>query len=142
MPINDSLAILYIIVRNDLASMNPGKAIAQGSHAANKAALIAEATEKNLYSSWCGQAGTFGTVLVLSAKDMEAIHLLLDEIEQKDILNREYVSGVVLDSTYPIKDGLYTHHVPLETCGFVMCFQGSKAHEIIRGRSKEFPLYK
>lgn len=141
-------AILYIIMRSDLASMNPGKAIAQGSHAANKAACHAEVAAPALYENWSNQAQNqnFGTVIVLAGKDMNAVRDLIEEVEAKTTVGTSEqnacVVGTVLDSTYPIRDGSVTHHIPLETCGYIMCYRGSKANEIVRGRDKEFPMYK
>ncbi len=141
-------AILYIIMRTDLASMNPGKAIAQGSHASNAAAKHAENMVPGLYEDWRGESfrQNFGTVIVLAGKNMEAIQDLLDEVAAKTITSTDpfqsNVRGVVLDETYPLRDGSVTHHIPLETCAYIMCYRGSKANEIVRGRDKEFPMHK
>lgn len=45
---------LYILMRTDLASMNPGKAVAQGSHAANQMAFQARRfdTVRPLLEEW------------------------------------------------------------------------------------------
>ncbi len=96
--------ILYILIRNDLPSMNPGKAMAQASHASNaflhkyeiKMHSLDEKT-RFLVESWKNSTTQgFGTVLVLSAS--------LTEIE-KTVFNSNkmgyHLSDLVVDPTYP-----------------------------------------
>lgn len=140
--------ILYLIMRSDLASMNTGKAIAQGSHAANCAAKKAEIENPSLYAAWAGQASGqhFGTVVVLSCRSLDMIRDLTEEAMAISVIGNnslnETVAGIVLDSTYPLDDGAFRHHIPLETCGFVMCNKGSKVHDLIRSKKTDFPLHK
>lgn len=112
--------VLYIIMRTDLESMNPGKAMAQASHASN--AFVHEAEKLARYSKyateqleeWRGETQQgFGTVLVLggSMNDIEDTATMLEK--------GEYICGVVHDPTYPIKDGDVTHFIPLNTCAYV-----------------------
>lgn len=124
--------VLYIIMRNDLESMNCGKAIAQGSHASN--AFVHEfhaymqevnGRSKNrdmkkiedlnhAFTTWETETGQgFGTVLVLEGKYPE----IKNSVDTMFKLG--YISGMVFDPTYPILDGQSVHHIPLETCGFV-----------------------
>jgi len=121
--------VLYILMRNDLASMNCGKAIAQGSHASN--AFVHHYNEVMGYVStdlgnekieelnksfhkWCNSTTQgFGTVLVLEGN--------FNNIKKTiDTMNRlGYISRTVFDPTYPIIDGSVLHQIPLETCGYV-----------------------
>jgi peptidyl-tRNA hydrolase len=58
--------ILYILMRNDLPSMNAGKAMAQASHASN--AFWHEYSQRKEVKAWAKSTKQgFGTVLVLSA---------------------------------------------------------------------------
>lgn len=83
-------------MRNDLPSMNPGKAMAQASHASN--AFIHRSTGKEV-DEWRNQTKQgFGTVLVLAASQKQ-IHKILNQ----DFLQIEgYIStGIVTDPAYP-----------------------------------------
>jgi len=82
--------ILYILMRNDLPSMNAGKAMAQASHASN--AFVKKYGQNKHVKEWSNEtAQGFGTVIVLSANKKQidsAVH------------NSE-VADVVVDPTYP-----------------------------------------
>lgn len=122
-------AVLYILMRTDLASMNAGKAIAQGSHASNQFVhdfhnLMREAApdtasdktaalNKAFYEWENSTASGFGTVLVLGGKWETQIQPALKELAGK------YISAPVFDPTYPIVDGEVVHHIPLHTCAYV-----------------------
>lgn len=125
--------VLYIIMRNDLDSMNCGKAIAQGSHAAN--AFVdhfhryiqitnalpgnkeniskAENINKAFYDWEQSTQQAFGTVLVLEA-NIKSIYATIDKMKAM-----EYIAGIIHDPTYPIVDGEVIHHIPLDTCAYV-----------------------
>lgn len=126
------MPVLYILMRNDLDSMNCGKAIAQGSHASNAFvhefhAFMQEVNGKSknhdmkkieelnrAFVEWENSTDQgFGTVLVLEGK-YQNIKNTVDTM-----FNFGYISGMVFDPTYPILDGETVHHIPLETCGFV-----------------------
>ena len=134
--------VLYILMRNDMDSMNCGKAIAQGSHASNAfvkhmEGFIQEWNFKpvrsdqimaniNGFSNWEKETPQgFGTVLVLEAKYND----IKNTIDIMDKLG--YVSGIVFDPTYPILDGEVVHHIPLETCGYV--FVPQKETDFVSG---------
>lgn len=125
-----TLPVLYILMRNDLASMNPGKAIAQGSHAANAFdrhfhAFSQEANTRPVNSGVCGASikafaewenstpQGFGTVLTLEGKMVD----ISTTITVFKALG--YIASVVHDPTYPIVDGDIVHHIPLDTCGYI-----------------------
>jgi len=122
--------VLYIIMRNDLDSMNPGKAIAQGSHASN--AFLAkfnrmmqeysvdsakkeraEKLNKDVTTWETATSQGFGTVLVLEGSMPD-----IDDAVSK-VKDRGYLADIVHDPTYPIKDGGVVHHLPLDTCAYV-----------------------
>ena len=108
---------LYILMRTDLESMNPGKAMAQANHAygALKATIRSKLFRQNAYVAWMDQTPQeFGTTIVLGgAKDEIDYALKLCK------LNRNIVHGWVHDPTYPLRDGEVTHLIPLDTCAFV-----------------------
>lgn len=122
--------ILFILMRNDIASMNPGKAIAQGTHASNAFVKKVEAFTQiyntkskhtdiedatiNGFREWeYSTPQGFGTVLVLEGRMSEF----------KPIINTfqalGYVADVITDPTYPIMDGEIVHYVNMETCAYV-----------------------
>ena len=73
---------LYILMRNDLASMNPGKAIAQGSHATNifERELVKWSSFESDHGTWIGNMvdiwrgdRDFGRCLLSRSKEMSWI---------------------------------------------------------------------
>lgn len=146
-----SVPILYILARNDLASMNPGKLAAQASHASNafvhhfhafaqeqnskaKTPLFEECS-KAFYNWEHSTSQGFGTVIVLEGK-MREINLSV-----KTLINMNYIAGIIHDPTYPILDGEVVHHVPLDTCGYVFIpdIDTSLEAKLILNK---YPLYK
>lgn len=112
---------LYILMRTDLASLNPGKAMAQANHAygALKAAIRSKLFRQNAYVTWMDQTPQeFGTTIVLAGTGEEIASAL-----RLCRTNRDIIAGWVHDPTYPITDGEVTHTIPLNTCAFVF---GSK----------------
>lgn len=114
--------VLYILMRTDLESMNPGKGMAQASHASN--AFVSRMNSRNkanpdsdrtkLFHSWQDEtAQNFGTVLVLGST-IDQIHNITDVATR---LN--FDSDIIVDPTYPIRDGEVTHFIELETCGYI-----------------------
>lgn len=115
--------ILYIIMRTDLASMNPGKGMAQASHAygALKKHVRENPEVKKALLSWMGQTPQeFGTTIVLGGTPDE-IHGALATGWWLDV---PVAAGWVHDDTYPVRDGEVTHLIPMDTCAFVF---GTKA---------------
>lgn len=104
---------LYVIVRNDLTSMTPGKAEAHSGHAASALILrhvVHAKRDKHSQSfkkrilAWDHKKLGFGTQINLSGtiNDMLAIDEWLE-----DCAMDEHVSGWVIDPTYPFSDGVY-----------------------------------
>jgi len=118
--------VLYIIVRNDMASMNPGKAAAQACHAANLAVGLATLCSMPFLQTWLDSGKGFGTTIVLvgAIDDIQRTLLFLPNSD-------EIISGTVVDPTYPIRDGQVTHEIPITTAAY---FFGSKSllSEILR----------
>ena len=141
----------YILMRNDLSSLNAGKAMAQASHASN--AFVAhfhryaqdynskpvhtetETSTMTGFADWENStAQSFGTVLVLAAK-MPDIKATVDIFKGVG-----YIADVIHDPTYPIVDGEVVHYVPLDTCAYV--FVPSKETDVIASALlKRFPLH-
>lgn len=118
---NDKYPVLYILMRNDLRSMNAGKAMAQASHASN-AFVFAQlkvmlkrpwSTVKEFYNVFFGQYNPadddatfmrwirstpqgFGTVLVLA----------VNEQQMRSTISNAHMMGlatdVIHDPTYPV----------------------------------------
>ena len=108
--------VLYILMRTDLQSLNPGKAMAQAAHAANAFvdSVIQRQSVPEYFYRWQESTSQgFGTVVVLGcdAKQLTCITNIADTIGLS--------SGVVNDPTYPLQDGKVTHYIPLCTCGWV-----------------------
>lgn len=103
---------LYILCRNDMASMGAGKTIAQGAHVANDfmwKEIHIPWTEKKVNTElmeWVAEAGAFGTTITLSAN--------VNEINECVRLAKEYgfIAGITVDPEYHIKDGETWHIVP------------------------------
>ena len=118
--------VLYILMRTDLESMNPGKAVAQGVHAGNlfthkiKPELgIADADTLRLYNHWSNMTDQgFGTTIALGVDG----DLLFKVVIAADDMGA--FAGIAHDPSYPLQDGDFTHLIPLDTCGFVF---GDKA---------------
>jgi peptidyl-tRNA hydrolase len=107
--------VLYILMRTDLASMNPGKAVAQGAHAANQFVYELQLREKeDVYYEWekSTEKG-FGTTICLSVDEAMMNKIVEFAVEAG------YIAGIVHDPTYPLVDGKVVHQLPLDTCGYV-----------------------
>ena len=102
---------LYVLMRTDMASMTPGKSMAQACHAGGQ--FQKEFGKTDNYKRWAKQANGFGTTLVMAAN--------LDMIEALSIKGRNHrlACGVVTDSTYPIEDGDVVHLLPIVTCSYI-----------------------
>lgn len=141
--------VLYILMRNDITSMNPGKAMAQASHASNAFVHQTDAyiqsfverkariEELNKYfHEWQNETGYgFGTVLVLEGR-MTEFKPLISTFKALD-----YMADVIVDPTYPIVDGEIVHHVCLETCAYVFVPDKENDHTA-SALLRKFPLHK
>jgi peptidyl-tRNA hydrolase len=112
------MKILYILMRTDMLSMNPGKAIAQGSHATSKFHNAMNnpsgaASWSADYVEWRRQAGGFGTVLTLGCTEAQMFQAI------NNAQRAGVPCGIVNDPTYPLRDGATTHFFPVNTCAWV-----------------------
>jgi len=124
---------LFVWIRSDLESMTPGKAAAQVAHAASQAAyLIANESdgvrgaasyrkweqdasqERNAHSrfpdrAFCG----FGTTIVLDGGDGDQLERdFYQYLSDADMFR----SGLIVDPSYPVRDGRVTHLLEMLTC--------------------------
>lgn len=124
---------LYILMRTDMASMNPGKAMAQAAHAANVFMHRCERMRDSYlegYPQWTGDenvnefpaeapdslvqskgAGTTITLAVGSERELREI--------VQSARDDGYAASLYMDVSYPIRDGSVVHTLPLVTCGYV-----------------------
>ena len=131
--------VLYILMRTDMDSMNPGKAMAQASHASNAFVSNAEPgynVDEELFNDW-QQSTTqgFGTVLVLAVNEAQMrTAVMVAESFGVD----KFPCDIIHDPTYPIVDGDIVHHVPLDTCAYVF---GDKEDPLLASILQNFPLH-
>jgi peptidyl-tRNA hydrolase len=117
--------ILYILMRTDLASLNPGKAMAQAAHA--QAAFSKKIVQKYggagfLGGEWCRETEQgFGTTIVLAIPSEADLLKVVDEARYVQIPGtRKFVSAeVIFDPSYPVQDGRVVHFLHMATCGYV-----------------------
>jgi len=80
---------LYILMRNDLASMNAGRCMAQASHAAN--AFIHMFGKNRDVKEWQNQTTQgFGTAIVLSADELQ-IKLVDRKLTESGFFIKDYL---------------------------------------------------
>lgn len=136
------LPVLYTLMRNDLNSLNCGKAIAQGNHAGTKFAFRAatllcqprlepETVISQKIKQWLGATNDgFGTSLTIECdpKQIEAV------VEFAQRLSLDFcMSGLVIDPTYPVPDGKppepnrVVHYIPTLTCAYVFGYKDELA---------------
>ena len=123
---------LYILMRTDLASLNPGKAMAQASHAYGALKSVIRKypeVQRHYLHGMDSTEQEYGTTIVLggNAGDIEYALALAEG-------DAGIVSGWVHDPTYPILDGEVTHLLPIDTCAFVF---GSRAKCVLALNSLE-----
>lgn len=129
-------APLYILMRSDMASLNPGRAMAQAAHAANQfifeAQFNVDQNLQNKVREWQEETPYgFGTTIVLDAHSDELIYKTLTWLSPKDYFARE-----VVDPEYVIKDGEVAVTLrDVLTCAFVFPISGD-VREL-----KKFALY-
>jgi len=135
--------ILYILMRTDLDSLTPGKAMAQAVHAGNALESHFETTmqitatssdkleqeyAKSLseaFYAWKHQTDQdFGTTIVLGGS-MSKIKVDIECLQRN-----KFLAAVVHDPTYPLGDGAVTHLIPLDTCAYV--FAPDKDNQYLR----------
>ena len=130
----DDFPVLYILMRTDMESMNAGKAMAQASHASNaflhnvNSQTDLTPSKQSLVMEWQGSTKQgFGTVLVLAVNENE---MWTAASVAKDC---GFISGVVHDPTYPIRDGAVCHFLPIDTCAYVFGYKSDPTLSAILG---------
>jgi len=141
MPV-ETFPVLYILMRNDMASMNAGKAMAQASHASNafwKAANEGfldkshSAFQEQLLNEWqLSTSQGFGTVLVLAVNEAQ-MNTAVDVATALD-----FMASVIHDPTYPLRDGEICHFLPVNTCAYIF---GDKNDPMLSAVVGRFPLH-
>lgn len=122
---DEKVPYLYILMRSDLDSLNPGKMVAQGAHAANQFTHTMDAIIKDmddnspvssffLYQAWkTSTPHGFGVTICLDV-DGYQLPLVVNAARRA-----HFVAGVTHDPSYPLLDGKVLHSIPLDTCGYV-----------------------
>ena len=131
--------VLYILMRTDLNSMNPGKAMAQASHAGSVFVSNAEPgynVDEELFNAW--QESTtqgFGTVLVLGVNEAQ-MRTAVEVAESFGV--DKFPCDIIHDPTYPLQDGDTTHFIPVDTCGYIF---GDKDDPVLQSIIGNFELH-
>lgn len=163
----EQFPVLYILMRKDLKSMNPGKAMAQASHAANAFIHDAEVNHTkhagwHEVCDWKEQTPQgFGTVLVLAVTEIE----MRTAVEFAGLT--DLISGIVHDPSYPvliprelgtyITDNIFGDPdyniaggglaigegggyatIPVDTCAYIF---GNKNDPMLKAIVQNFPLH-
>lgn len=113
----DEQLVVYLLMRNDMKSMNTGKACAQAHHNGTKMATRHaphwKPEHKLWWERWLDEADGFGTVLCMGVSDATMKQAL-------DVATRLGVpTGVINDPSYPLWDGQTLHLFPLDTCAYI-----------------------
>jgi len=110
---------LYIIMRRDIPDMNPGKAMAQASHATSDFHRYESVWGIPTYDEWTEER-SFGRVILLSA-DLDVL---------KSLIDTHSISGITMDPTYPWRNYYYDTMLTKEyTCAWVYVDDKNPASE-------------
>ena len=130
---------LYILMRNDLASLNAGKAVAQGTHAANQMVgelrasamhSIMEPSPNSIHAAlavWEKEAHHFGTCIVLAVNEAQmraSVAKALGDTQPSH-------AGICHDPTYPLMDGKTFHFIPVDTCAYVFDYPARAKRHLV-----------
>lgn len=129
---------LYILMRNDLASLNAGKAVAQGTHAANQMVgdLRKQSEQQLLFTPgslfaalnvWEKEARHFGTCIVLAVNEAQMRASVAKALG--DALPSH--AGICHDPTYPLMDGKTFHFIPVDTCAYVFDYPARAKRHLV-----------
>ena len=133
------IPVLYILMRTDLASMNPGKAMAQASHAGSTFVHNAEPgynVDEELFNAWQRETPQgFGTVLVLGVTEVQ-MRTAVAVAESFGV--DKFPCEIIHDPTYPLQDGDTTHFIPVDTCGYIF---GDKENITLQAILQNFELH-
>ena len=138
---NETFPVLYLLMRDDLTSLNCGKLAAQASHASNafvKRELEFICSTHDFGRSWDfahwenSTDQGFGTVLVLAVNEIQ----MRTAVDVASKLG--FPSEVIHDPTYPLRDGDTCHFLPLDTGSYIF---GDKNDPMLGAVVGNFPLY-
>ena len=133
------IPVLYILMRTDLDSMNPGKAMAQASHAGSTFVHNAEPgynVDEELFNAWQKETPQgFGTVLVLGVTEVQ-MRTAVAVAESFGV--DKFPCEIIHDPTYPLQDGDTTHFIPVDTCGYIF---GDKENITLQAILQNFELH-
>ena len=133
------IPVLYILMRTDLDSMNPGKAMAQASHAGSTFVHNAEPgynVDEELFNAWQKETKQgFGTVLVLGVTEVQ-MRTAVEVAESFGV--DKFPCDIIHDPTYPLQDGDTTHFIPVDTCGYIF---GDKEDPLLEAIIGKFELH-
>ncbi len=133
------IPVLYILMRTDLDSMNPGKAMAQASHAGSTFVHNAEPgynVDEELFNAWQKETSQgFGTVLVLGVTEVQ-MRTAVAVAESFGV--DKFPCEIIHDPTYPLQDGDTTHFIPVDTCGYIF---GDKENITLQAILQNFELH-
>ena len=126
-------------MRTDLDSMNPGKAMAQASHAGSTFVHNAEPgynVDEELFNAWQKETPQgFGTVLVLGVTEVQ-MRTAVAVAESFGV--DKFPCEIIHDPTYPLQDGDTTHFIPVDTCGYIF---GDKENITLQAILQNFELH-
>lgn len=137
----DTRPIFYVLMRTDMESMNPGKAAAQATHAADQRTKHMEDRRKvnpedpmvKLYDEWLSLTDQgFGTCVVLGVNEQE----MRTAYEIAKLSG--YPTDITHDPSYPLMDGNTLHLMPLDTCAWVF---GNADDLVLKGILGKFRLH-
>ena len=134
--------VLYILIRNDLPSMNVGRAAAQASHASN--AFIHEFGKRKDVKTW--QKSTtqgFGTAIILSASSpvIQSVLNSCDSISENIpigwVVDPEYGVPVTKELFDFINKKVFSVEPLIKPDGTVVFFRSEKTCAYVFGRKSE-----
>lgn len=115
-----------------MASMTSGRTIAQACHAANQFTMRVMNKDDNSYRGkdaetyfsdareWHQEADGFGTTIILQTQKTVNQNKYLKELVKFVKLEVPYIySDFIVDPTYPLKYGNFTHLIPLITVAYM-----------------------
>lgn len=123
----------FIFMRTDLASMNPGKAVAQGTHAASDFEDYMRrsdqpASKVAAFAKWRASTGTFGTAITLGVNEREMREIV------ENLQSAGFHANIIHDPTYPLMDGEVCHLIPLDTCAWAFVDKNDPIAKALRAK--------
>lgn len=132
----DDPMILHVLMRTDVPSYEPGKHMAQSNHAGTH--LMWQARQFRAHDTflphleeWLAQGEGFGICLT-RAVTYPQMRVALALAHTGGIFH-----GIILDKTYPVRDGDRMQTLEVETCGYMLA-RRSRAKPIIQ----DYPLFR